>query len=72
MLDKVLAAISLACLITFVAVLIGFVAEVDLTIITVVVLIMAAVDFYLLTVKEPAAADKAGAGPATGSGDPPS
>jgi hypothetical protein len=53
MLDKVLAVISLAGLITFVSILMVYVAEIDLTIITVVVLIMAVFDFYLLTRSPP-------------------
>lgn len=48
MLDKVLAVISLTCLVAFVGVLVGFIAEIDLTIVVVVVLVMAAVDFFLI------------------------
>ena len=51
MLDKFLAAVSLASLVAFVAVLIWYIAEPDLTIITIAVLILAAFDFYLLTAK---------------------
>ena len=53
MVDKILAVISLAGLITFVAILVVYVAEIDLTIITFVVLAMAVVDFYLLTRSAP-------------------
>lgn len=49
--DRLLAVISLASLVAFVSVLIWYIAEPDLTIITITVLIMAAIDFYLLTVK---------------------
>jgi hypothetical protein len=55
MLDKVLAAISIASLIGFMSIFVYYVAEVDLTIITVVVLVMAVVDFYLLTTEKPKA-----------------
>jgi len=48
-LDKALAALSIACLLAFVAVLIGFIGEIDLAIVTLAVVILAAVDFYLLT-----------------------
>jgi len=53
MLDKVFAVISLAGLVAFVAILVTYVAEIDLTIITVVVLVMAAIDFYLLNRSPP-------------------
>ena len=53
MLDRVLAAISILFLIAFLAVLVGFVREPDLTIIIVVVVIMALIDFYLLTKSAP-------------------
>lgn len=46
MLDKSLAIISLLCLIAFLGVLVFFVKETDLTVIAVVVVIMAAYDFY--------------------------
>ncbi|MGI9436107.1 MAG: hypothetical protein ACR2Q4_14980 [Geminicoccaceae bacterium] len=49
MLDKVLALISVTGLIVFVGILVYYVAEPDLTIICVVVLLMAVFDFYLLT-----------------------
>lgn len=49
--DRLLAVLSLASLVAFVSVLIWYIAEPDLTIITIAVLIMAAIDFYLLTVK---------------------
>ena len=53
MFDRFLAAISLASLVAFVSVLIWYIAELDLAIITIAVLILAAIDFYLLTVKSP-------------------
>ena len=49
--DRILAALSLASLAAFVGVLIWYVAEIDLVIITIGVLILAAIDFYLLTVR---------------------
>ena len=49
--DGILAALSLASLAAFVGVLIWYIAEPDLTIITIAVLILAAIDFYLLTVR---------------------
>lgn len=49
--DRILAVLSLASLAAFVSVLIWYIAEIDLTIITIAVLIMAALDFYLLTVR---------------------
>jgi hypothetical protein len=47
-LDKVLAVVSLGCLIAFMAIVIYYIAEPDLTIVTVAVLLMAAYDFYRL------------------------
>lgn len=49
--DRILAVISLASLAAFAGVLIWYIAEIDLVIITVGVLILAAIDFYLLTVQ---------------------
>lgn len=49
MFDRILAAVSIASLVAFMSVLVSYIAELDLTIITVVVLAMAVVDFYLLT-----------------------
>lgn len=49
MLDKLLALISIASFAGFVGILIYYVTEPDLTIICVAVVIMAVVDFYLLT-----------------------
>ena len=46
MMDKVFAAISLVMLFGFVGVVIGFVAEVDLAIVVIVVLLMATYDFW--------------------------
>jgi hypothetical protein len=48
-LDKVLAVLSLGCLIGFMSFVVYYVAEPNLTIITVLVLCMAAYDFYRLT-----------------------
>lgn len=48
MLDKAFAVLALACFATFAAVLVVYVAEIDLTIVTAVVVLMAAVDFILL------------------------
>jgi hypothetical protein len=59
MLDKFLALISLASLIGFVSVLITYIDEIDLTLVSVVVLIMAAYDFYLLNTAKPQAEDRA-------------
>jgi len=49
MLDKALAAISIASLAVFVGVLIAYISEIDLMVVSVVVLVMAAYDFVLLT-----------------------
>jgi hypothetical protein len=49
--DRILAALSLASLAAFVGVLIWYIAEIDLVIITIGVLILAAIDFYLLTAR---------------------
>lgn len=46
MMDKIFAAISLIMLFAFVGVVIGFVAEVDLAIVVIVVLLMATYDFW--------------------------
>jgi hypothetical protein len=48
MLDKVLATIAIACLIGFESVLITYIRELALTIVSVLVLIMATYDFYHL------------------------
>ena len=48
MLDKVLAVLSLGGLTAFIAIVIYYIAEPDLTIVTVAVLLMAAYDFYRL------------------------
>jgi hypothetical protein len=48
MLDKLLAAFSLGCLMAFMAIVIYYIAEPDLTIVTVAVLLMAAYDFFRL------------------------
>lgn len=46
MMDKIFAAISLITLFAFVGVVLGFVAELDLTIVVVIVLLMATYDFW--------------------------
>ena len=53
MLDQALAVISLACLVAFVGVLIVYIAEIDLTLVSVVVVVLAAYDFFLLTRPQP-------------------
>ena len=58
MLDKALAAIAIAALIGFMGVLITYVREVDLTVVSIVVLIMAAYDFYLLNTAPPQSKDR--------------
>ena len=52
MLDKVLATISILSLIVSVGVVVWFVPEPDLMIITIIVLAMAVFDFYLLTFRQ--------------------
>ena len=59
MLDKALAAISIASLVAFVSVLIVYIAEIDLVVVSVVVLAMAAYDFFLLTRSEPQSGERA-------------
>lgn len=46
MLDKILATISLAMLIAFMGTVIGFVKEINLTVVVVIVLAMAVYDFW--------------------------
>lgn len=46
MIDKFLAVVSLACLIGFMGVIIWFVPDPDLVIVTIIVLAMAVYDFY--------------------------
>lgn len=46
MVDKLLAFISMTCLIGFVGILVYFVAEPDLTIVSVIVVLMALYDFF--------------------------
>lgn len=53
MLDKVLALISIASFAGFVGILLYYVREPDLTLICIVVVVMAFVDFFLLTRKKP-------------------
>jgi hypothetical protein len=63
MLDKFLAALSLCCLIGFMMFVVYYIAEPDLTLITVVVLVMAAYDFYRLnTTDKPKAPSQTKAG----------
>jgi hypothetical protein len=59
MLDKALAAISIACLVAFVSVLIVYIGEVDLVVVSVVVLLMAAYDFFLLNRSQPQSDERA-------------
>lgn len=59
MLDKVLATIAIASLIGFVSVLITYIDELDLTVVSVVVLLMAAYDFFLLNRSQPKPEDRA-------------
>lgn len=47
MLDRMLAVLSLALLFAFLLIAIGFVKEVDLTIVVVIVLLMAAREFWV-------------------------
>jgi hypothetical protein len=59
MLDKFLAALSLSCLIAFMLFVVYYIAEPNLTIITLVVLVMATYDFYRLnTTDKPKAPDR--------------
>ena len=46
MFDKVLAVLSVACLIGFMGIIIWFVPDPDLVIVTIIVLAMAVYDFY--------------------------
>ena len=59
MLDKALAALSIACLVAFVSVLIVYIGEVDLVVVSVVVLVMAAYDFVLLNRSQPDSGERA-------------
>jgi hypothetical protein len=58
MLDKALAVIAIASLIAFMGVLITYIREIDLTVVSIVVLIMAAYDFYLLNTAPPQSGDR--------------
>jgi hypothetical protein len=51
MLDRLLALCSIVGLIAFMGIVVAYVAEPDLAIITAVVLVMAVIDFFLLTRK---------------------
>jgi hypothetical protein len=46
MMDKIFAAVSLITLFAFVGVVLGYVAELDLTLVVVIVLLMATYDFW--------------------------
>ena len=59
MLEKALAAIAIASLTAFMGVLITYIREIDLTVVSIVVLIMAAYDFYLLNTGKPESEDRA-------------
>jgi len=59
MLDKALAALSILCLVAFVSVLIVYIGEVDLVVVSVVVLVMAAYDFVLLNRSQPQSDERA-------------
>ena len=59
MLDKALAALSIASLVAFVSVLIVYIGEVDLVVVSVVVLVMAAYDFVLLNRSQPDSGERA-------------
>ena len=52
MLDKVLAIVAILTLFAFVGVVVWFVPEPDLMIITVIVLVMPVFDFYLMTFRK--------------------
>ncbi len=52
MFEKVLAVVALLTLAAFVGVVVWFVPELDLAIVTIVVLGMAAFDFYLVTFRK--------------------
>ncbi len=52
MLDKVLTIVAILTLFAFVSTVVWYVPEPDLTIITVIVLVMAVFDFYLLTFRK--------------------
>ncbi len=58
MLDKLLALISISSLAGFVGILIYYVAEPDLAIVGIAVVLMGAFDFYLLTKSKPAKDEK--------------
>ncbi len=51
MFDKVVATVSMLCMIAFVAIILWFVDAWDLRIISIIVLCMASYDFYLLAFK---------------------
>jgi hypothetical protein len=59
MLDKALAAISIASLVAFVSVLIVYIGEIDLIVVSAVVLALAAYDFFLLTRSPPQSGERA-------------
>lgn len=47
MTDKLLALLSMACLAAFIAILVFFVGELDLAVVCILVLLMAAYDFFV-------------------------
>lgn len=57
MFDKVLAVVAILTLAVFVSVVVWFVPEPDLIIVTVVVLAMAAFDFYLMAFRKNGSGD---------------
>jgi hypothetical protein len=59
MLDKALAALSIACLVAFVGVLIVYIGEIDLVVVSVLVLVLAAYDFVLLNRSQPQSDERA-------------
>ena len=59
MLDKALAALSIASLVAFISVLIVYIGEIDLVVVSVVVLAMASYDFFLLTKSPPQSGERA-------------
>ena len=51
--ERLIAVIALACLVGFMAIVLGFVTEPDLIVITIIVLVMAGYDFYLQLFRKP-------------------
>ena len=50
--ERLIAVLALACLLGFMAIVLGFVTEPDLIVITIIVLLMAGYDFYLQLFRE--------------------